>query len=131
MYTQAVGEAVAVVVVDVVAPVFEPAPVVVAVSAARLADLVVVVPGTLVMAIVLVAPLTSLITRIHVLDPHAPVVLACVEINHVGRPDKPLKFSSSVNSKSIRLIFGRIDCSCRVLEAQQKASRRNGRIRPH
>ena len=41
------------------------------------------------------------------------------------------ELSISVKSKSIRLIFGRIDCSRRVLEAQQKALRRNGRIRAH
>ena len=35
-----------------------------------------------------------------------------------GRPDQTWKFSSSVTSKSIRLIFGRIDRSQRVLEAQ-------------
>ena len=29
----------------------------------------------------------------------------------LGRPDQTLKFSRSVNSKSIRLILGRIDCS--------------------
>ena len=39
----------------------------------------------------------------------------------LGRPDQTLKFSSSVKSKSIRLIFGRIDCSRRVLEAQPKS----------
>ena len=49
----------------------------------------------------------------------------------LGGPDQTSEFSSSVKSKSIRLIFGRIDCSRRVLEAQQKASRRNGRIRAH
>ena len=38
-----------------------------------------------------------------------------------GRPDQTLTFSSSVNSKSIRLIFGRIDCSRRVLEAPPKS----------
>ena len=74
MYTY-VGEAVAVVLVDVVAPAFEPAPVVVAVLAARLADFVVVVPGTLVMAILLLAPLTSLLTRVPGLDPRTIFVL--------------------------------------------------------
>jgi hypothetical protein len=37
-----------------------------------------------------------------------------------GRPDQTSTFSSSVTSTSIRLIFGRIDCSHRVLEAQPK-----------
>ena len=77
MYTY-VGEAVAVVVVEVVAPAFEPAPVVVAVLAVRLADFVVVVPGTLVMAILLLAPLTSLLTLMPVLHPHASAVGALV-----------------------------------------------------
>ena len=61
-----------------------------------------------------------------------PRVDRCVEINHrfsLGRPHQTLKFSSSVKSKSIRLIFGRIDCSRQVLEARPKSSRRNGRIR--
>ena len=44
---------------------------------------------------------------------------------------KTSNLSISVTSKSIRLIFGRIDCSRRVLEAPQKALRRNGRIRSH
>ena len=39
--------------------------------------------------------------------------------------------SRSATSTSIRLIFGRIDRSRRVLEAPQKSSRRNGRIRAH
>ena len=39
----------------------------------------------------------------------------------LGGPDQTSEFSSSIKSKSIRLIFGRIDCSRRVLEAQQKA----------
>ena len=34
----------------------------------------------------------------------------------------------SIKSKSIRLIFGRIDCSRRALEARPKTLRRNGRI---
>ena len=46
-----------------------------------------------------------------------------------GRPDQTLKCSSSATSTSIRLIFGRIDSSCRVLEARPKSSRRNGRLR--
>jgi len=44
---------------------------------------------------------------------------------------KTSNLSSSIESKSIRLILGRIDRSRRVLEAPQKASRRNGRIRAH
>jgi hypothetical protein len=53
-----VGEAVAVVVVDVVPPVVapvEPAPVVVAVPAARLADAVLVVPGTIALSSIIVS----------------------------------------------------------------------------
>ena len=48
-----------------------------------------------------------------------------------GVETKTSNLSSSVKSKSIRLIFGRIDCPRRVLEAQQKSVRRNGRICPH
>ena len=46
----------------------------------------------------------------------------------LGGPHQTSELSSSITSKSIRLIFGRIDCSRRVLEAQPKALRRNGRI---
>jgi hypothetical protein len=49
----------------------------------------------------------------------------------LGRPDQTSELSSSVKSMSIRLIFGRIDGSRRVLEARRKNSRRNGRIRAH
>ena len=49
----------------------------------------------------------------------------------LGGPHQTSELSISVKSKSIRLIFGRIDCSHQVLEAQQKALRRNGRIRAH
>jgi hypothetical protein len=48
-----------------------------------------------------------------------------------GVETKTSNLSSSVKSKSIRLIFGRIDCPRRALEAQQKSVRRNGRICPH
>ena len=45
----------------------------------------------------------------------------CVEINHwFGESPPNFRISISVKSKSIRLIFGRIDCSHRVLEAQQR-----------
>ena len=44
---------------------------------------------------------------------------------------KTSNLSISVKSKSIRLIFGRIDCSRRVLEVQPKSLHRNGRIREH
>ena len=46
----------------------------------------------------------------------------------LGGPHQTSELSISVKSKSIRLIFGRIDCSRQVLEARQKASRR---IRSH
>ena len=49
----------------------------------------------------------------------------------LGGPDQTSEFSSSIKSKSIRLIFGRIDCSRRVLEAQPKSLRRNCRICAH
>ena len=44
---------------------------------------------------------------------------------------KTSNLSISVKSKSIRLIFGRIDRSRRVLEAQPKSLHRNCRIRAH
>jgi len=57
---------------------------------------------------------------------------ARVEINHwFGGSHQTSKLSSSVTSMSIRPIFGRIDCSRRVLETRRKSSRRNGRIRSH
>jgi len=49
----------------------------------------------------------------------------------LGGPDQTSELSISVKSKSIRLIFGRIDCSRRVLEAQPKSLCQNGRIRSH
>ena len=49
----------------------------------------------------------------------------------LGGPDQTSEFSSSIKSKSIRLTFGRIDCSRRVLEAQPKSLRRNCRICSH
>jgi len=49
----------------------------------------------------------------------------------LGGPHQTSELSISIKSKSIRLIFGRIDCSRRVLEARQKASRRNRRLRAH
>ena len=49
----------------------------------------------------------------------------------LGRPDQTLKFSSSVKSKSIRLIFGRIDCSRRVLEARPKSLVQTIQLRSH
>jgi hypothetical protein len=55
----------------------------------------------------------------------------CKSTAGLGRPDQTLKLSSSVKSKSIRLIFGRIDCSHRVLEAQPKISCQTDRIRAH
>ena len=48
-----------------------------------------------------------------------------------GGPDSTSAFSSSATSESIRLIFGRIDRSRRVLEAQEKVPRQNRRIRSH
>ena len=49
----------------------------------------------------------------------------------LGGPHQTSELSSSVKSTSIRLIFGRIDGSRRVLEARQNALRRNRRIRAH
>ena len=55
----------------------------------------------------------------------------CKSTTGLGGPHQTSELSISAKSKSIRLIFGRIDCSHRVLEAQPKALRRNGRIRAH
>ena len=49
----------------------------------------------------------------------------------LGGPHQTSELPISVKSKSIRLIFGRIDRSRGVLEARQKTSRRNRRIRSH
>ena len=46
----------------------------------------------------------------------------------LGGPHQTSELSISIKSKPIRLIFGRIDCSRRVLEAQPKSLRRNCRI---
>ena len=48
-----------------------------------------------------------------------------------GRPDRALKCSRSATSTSIRLIFGRIDRSRRVLEAEPKRSCRTCRMSAH
>ena len=48
-----------------------------------------------------------------------------------GRPDQTSKCSRSVTSKSIRLIFERIECSRRVLEAHRRFFCENVRIREH
>jgi hypothetical protein len=48
--------------------------------------------------------------------------------SELGYPNQTSELSSSVESTSIRLIFGRIDRSRRILEAQEKHLRRNGRI---
>ena len=59
-------------------------------------------------------------------------VRTCVEINHwFGGPHQTSELFISVKSKSIRLIFGRIDCSHRVLEARQKSLHQNCRIHSH
>ena len=46
-------------------------------------------------------------------------------------PAKTSNLSISIKSKSIRLIFGRIDCSRRVLYGHQNELHRNRRIRAH
>ena len=48
-----------------------------------------------------------------------------------GGPHQTSELSSSANSKSIRLIFGRIDCSRRVLEAQRKSPVQTVRLCAH
>jgi hypothetical protein len=49
----------------------------------------------------------------------------------LGGPHQTSELSISVNSKSIWLIFGRIDCSRRVLEAQRKSPVQTVRLRAH
>ena len=51
--------------------------------------------------------------------------------SELGYPNQTSELSISVKSKSIWLIFGRIDCSRQFLEAQQKALRRDGRMSAH
>ena len=49
----------------------------------------------------------------------------------LGGPHQTSELSSSVKSKSIRLIFGRIDCSRRVLEVRPKIPVQIVRVRAH
>jgi hypothetical protein len=49
----------------------------------------------------------------------------------LGGPHQTSELSISVKSKSIRLILGRIDCSCQVLEAQRKSLVQTVRLRAH
>jgi len=49
----------------------------------------------------------------------------------LGGPHQTSELSISANSKSIRLIFGRIDCSRRVLEAKLKSLVQTVRLRAH
>ena len=49
----------------------------------------------------------------------------------LGGPHQTSELSISIKSKSIRLIFGRIDCFRRVLEAQRKSLVQIVRLRPH
>ena len=51
--------------------------------------------------------------------------------SELGRRGQTSELSSSVKSMSIRLIFGRIDCSRQVLEAQPKSLCQNIRMRSH
>ena len=51
--------------------------------------------------------------------------------SELGRRGQTSEFSSSVKSTSIRLIFGRIDCSQRVLEVRSKSLVRTLRLRAH
>mmetsp|Transcript_13487 Transcript_13487/g.46293 ORF Transcript_13487/g.46293 Transcript_13487/m.46293 type:complete len:217 (-) Transcript_13487:4-654(-) len=46
-----------------------------------------------------------------------------------GLPHQTSELARSVESKSMRLIFGRVDGSRRALEAEPKKSRRSGRVR--
>ena len=49
----------------------------------------------------------------------------------LGGPHQTSELSTSIKSKSIRLIFGRIDCSHRVLEAQPRIQERSVQLRAH
>ena len=51
--------------------------------------------------------------------------------SELGYPNQTSELSISAKSTSIRLISERIDCFRQVLEARQKISRRNGRMRSH
>merc|ERR1712147_114526 len=62
-----------------------------------------------------------------VLQRRQPVPV-CKSTSELGCRGQTSEFSSSVKSTSIRLIFGRIDCSHRVLEAQPKSLRQNIRV---
>ena len=61
------------------------------------------------------------------------LTLACVAVwiptTGLGGPHQTSELSISVKSKSIRLIFGRIDCSRQVLEAQRKSLVQTVRLR--
>ena len=58
-------------------------------------------------------------------DARARFAAAWISTAGSGRPDKTLTFSRSVTSKLIRLIFGCIDRSQRVLEARPKRLNRS------
>jgi hypothetical protein len=55
----------------------------------------------------------------------------CKSTSELGRRGQTSEFSISVKSKSIRLIFGRIDRSRQVLEAQRKSLVQTVRLRSH
>ena len=58
-------------------------------------------------------------------------IAVCESTGELGRRGQTSEISSSVTSKSIRLISGRIDCSRRVLEAQRTFLGQNIRLRAH
>ena len=67
--------------------------------------------------------------------PPRPSLHACRPVwkstTGLGGPHQTSELSISIKSKSIRLIFGRIDCSRRVLEARPKRLRHYCRVCSH
>ena len=61
----------------------------------------------------------------------SPLVAVWKSTSGTPCPAKTSNLSISIKSKSIRLIFGRINCSRRVLEAQPKSLVRTVRLRSH
>ena len=73
----------------------------------------------------------SILDKQENLFPTKELVAVWKSTSGMDASSKTSNLSISVKSKSIRLIFGRIDCSRRVLEEQPKSLRRNCRICVH
>ena len=78
-----------------------------------------------------VATIDAIICRCHETKLVHPFHAVWKSTAGLGRPDQTLQHGSSAKSKSIRLIFGRIDRSRRALEARRKCSCQSIRIRAH